>query len=63
MEPNSVVLLGTAAAEARSSVAAAARPSENGERRMAELASAALFEEALLGALRAHVTELRTVTR
>ena len=63
METNSFRLLGTAAADARGAVADAARQSEHPERRMAALASAALFEEALLGALRAHVSELRTVSR
>jgi len=33
------------------------------ERHMAEIGSAALFEEALLSALRAHLAELKSVAR
>jgi len=48
---------------ARERVARLAPTAAHDERTAARLAQAALFEEALLGALRAHIAELRTVAR
>ena len=63
MELNSFAAVGTAMLDARKGVLAAGGHPASDERRMAELGSAALFEEALLGALRAHFGELKTVAR
>ena len=48
---------------ARDRIEALAPNAAGGERGAARLAQAALFEEALLGALRARFAELRTVAR
>jgi hypothetical protein len=48
---------------ARNDVERAARGAARDERGAAGLARAALFEEALLGALKARFAELRSVTR
>jgi len=63
MEANSFTAVGNAMLEARGRVLAAGGLPANDERRMAQLGTAALFEEALLGALRAHLGELKTVAR
>jgi hypothetical protein len=53
----------TAALDARDRVERAATHAARDERAAASLAQAALFEEALLGALRARFAELRGVAR
>ena len=64
MEANTLDFLGTAAVGARDRLAGlAAQSGMPDERRMASIGAAALFEEALLTALRAQLTELRTVAR
>lgn len=63
MESNSFALLGMGAVAARDRLADAASTPGPQERRMAAIGSTALFEEALLGALRAHLTELKLVAR
>ena len=55
-------VIGTALA-ARERVEQLAPDAARDERASARLARAALFEEALLGALKAHLAELRTVAR
>jgi hypothetical protein len=52
-----------AARAARDAVVRLAPSASHDERATARIARAALFQEALLGAIRAHVAELRTVTR
>jgi hypothetical protein len=52
-----------AALAARASLAHLAAHGAPGERRMADVARAAIFEEALLGALRSRFNELRTVAK
>ncbi len=52
-----------AARAARDDVARLAPDAARDERATARIARAALFQEALLGAIRAHVAELRTVAR
>lgn len=52
-----------AALAAREHVERLAPGAAHDERASARLAKAALFEEALLGALRAHFAELRTVAK
>jgi len=52
-----------AALEARERVEALAPGAAHDERASARLAKAALFEEALLGAVRAHFAELRAVAK
>jgi hypothetical protein len=54
---------GEAALEARRRLEVLAPGAAHDERASARLAQAALFQEALLGALRAHVAELRAVAR
>jgi hypothetical protein len=53
----------SAALAARGSLVAAARTGGVDEPRMAAIARAAIFEEALLGALRSRFNELRTVAK
>jgi hypothetical protein len=55
-------VIGTALA-ARERVERFAPDAARDERAAARLARAALFEEALLGAIKAHVSELRTVAK
>ena len=52
-----------AAIAARDGVQRLAPDAAHDERASARLAKAAIFEEALLGALRAHFAELRTVAK
>ncbi|MEA2688326.1 MAG: hypothetical protein QOJ39_2204 [Candidatus Eremiobacteraeota bacterium] len=52
-----------AALAARERVQTLAPDAARDERASARLAKAAIFEEALLGALRAHFAELRTVAK
>jgi hypothetical protein len=52
-----------AALAARDAVVRLAPGAARDERATAGIARAAIFQEALLGALRAHVAELRTVAR
>jgi hypothetical protein len=52
-----------AALEARRNLESLAPGAARDERASARLARAAIFEEALLGALRAHLAELRTVAK
>ena len=52
-----------AALEARRHVESLAHGAARDERASARLARAAIFEEALLGALRAHLAELRTAAK
>ena len=54
---------GGAALDARRRLESLAPGAARDERASARLARAALFQEALLGALRAHVAELRTVAK
>ncbi|HTD32908.1 MAG TPA: hypothetical protein VK665_04570 [Candidatus Elarobacter sp.] len=54
---------GGAALDARRQLESLAPGAARDERASARLARAALFQEALLGALRAHVAELRTVAK
>ena len=66
MEPNDFALAGRTALEARdrlSALAASSAASDTPERKMAAIGQAALFEEALLSALRAHLAEFKLVTR
>lgn len=56
-------LAADAALAARERVERLAPGAAHDERASARLAKAALFEEALLGAIRAHFAELRTVSR
>lgn len=62
MEPNNFSLAGARALQARDHLTSLARAGGD-ERRMAEIGTTALFEEALLGALRAHLAELKLVAR
>lgn len=63
MESNSFGSLGVEALAARDRLSAAASLPGAQERRMSAVGSTALFEEALLGALRAHLAELKMVAR
>jgi len=63
MEPNAFGLIGKTALEARERLDKLALAPGPHERKMAEVGATALFEEALLAALHAHLNELRTVTR
>ncbi|HEY0394352.1 MAG TPA: hypothetical protein VGD01_07630 [Candidatus Elarobacter sp.] len=54
---------GQAALAARERLERLAPDAARDERAAARVARAAVFQEALLGALRAHVAELRTVAR
>jgi hypothetical protein len=54
---------GQAALAAREDLERLAPDAARDERAAARVARAAVFQEALLGALRAHVAELRTVAR
>ena len=49
--------------EARDRLTMLSRLPSRDEHRMAEIGATALFEEALLGALRAHLAELKMVSR
>jgi hypothetical protein len=62
MEANDFAFAGTRALEARDHLAQLAQQGGD-ERHMAEIGKTALFEEALLGALRAHLNELKIVAR
>jgi len=62
MEANDFSVAGSRALETRERLTALAQAGGN-ERHMAEIGTAALFEEALLGALRAHLNELKIVAR
>jgi len=62
MEPNDFAVAGAHALEARDRLTALAQQGGD-ERHMAEIGTTALFEEALLGALRAHLSELKIVAR
>lgn len=53
----------SAASAARTSLVGAARAGGVDEARMAVIARAAIFEEALLGAVRSRFNELRTVAK
>jgi len=53
----------TAALDARDRLGAASRLASQNERMMAPVARAAVFEEALLAALRARFNELRSVAK
>ena len=63
MEPNDFAFAGSRALEARERLAMLSRLPDRDERRMAAVGTTALFEEALLGALRAHLAELKLVAR
>jgi hypothetical protein len=62
MEANDFALAGARTLEARERLTALAQQGGD-ERHMAEIGTTALFEEALLGALRAHLNELKIVAR
>lgn len=61
MESNAFASTGARALEARDRLAVLARNAD--ERTMPEIGATALFEEALLSALHAHVAELKMVAR
>jgi len=63
MEPNDFAVAGAQAIEARERLTALARLPARDEQRMAAIGQTALFEEALLGAVRAHLSELKMVAR
>jgi len=63
MEPNDFAVAGAGAIQARERLTALARLPDRDEGRMAAIGETALFEEALLGALRAHLGELKIVAR
>ena len=63
MEPNDFAFAGSRALEARDRLTLLSRLPSRDEHRMAEIGATALFEEALLGALRAHLAELKMVAR
>ena len=63
METDSVTWTTDAARSARERVGTYAAQAARDERAAARFAGAALFEEALLGALRAQFAELRTVSK
>ncbi|MGH7716121.1 MAG: hypothetical protein ACREML_09025 [Vulcanimicrobiaceae bacterium] len=62
MEPNDFAFAGTRALEAREHLTSLAQQ-HGDEHHMAEIGKTALFEEALLTALRAHLNELKIVAR
>ncbi|MGH7659501.1 MAG: hypothetical protein ACRENA_01110 [Vulcanimicrobiaceae bacterium] len=62
MEPNQFATVAAQAVGARDRLTALARLPERDEKRMAQIGESALFEEALLGALHAHLSEVRIVT-
>ena len=62
MEANDFPIAGARVLEARDRLTALARGGAD-ERHMAEIGTTALFEEALLGALHAHLAELKLVAR
>jgi hypothetical protein len=62
MEANDFGFAGARALETRDHLAHLTQQGGD-ERHMAEIGKAALFEEALLGALRAHLNELKVVAR
>ncbi|MBV8074711.1 MAG: hypothetical protein JO140_04705 [Candidatus Eremiobacteraeota bacterium] len=65
MESNSFAFVGAKALASRDHLlaAAAAAAHEHRESRMAEIGAGAVFQEALLGALHAHLAELKLVAR
>jgi hypothetical protein len=63
MEPNQFATVAVQTVKAREQLTALARLPERDEARMAQIGETALFEEALLGALHAHLAEVRIVTR
>lgn len=63
MEANQFAFVGQRAIEARERLIALAQRPDRDQGRMAEIGTTALFEEALLGALRAHLSELKLVAR
>ena len=60
---NQFSAVATQAIAARDQLTALARLPERDEKRMAQIGASALFAEALLGALHAHLAEVRIVTR
>ena len=60
---NQFSVVATQAIAARDELSALARLPERDEKRMAQIGTNAVFEEALLGALHAHLAEVRIVTR
>ena len=62
MEANDFSVAGARTLEARDRLSELAKKGGD-ERHMAEIGTTALFEEALLGALRAHLNELKIVAR
>ena len=63
MESNSFDFVGAALVASRDHLSKVAATAGGDERRMTEIGTTALFEEALLGALRAHLAELKSVAR
>ena len=63
MEPNAFATVGARTIEAREELTSLARLPDHDERKMAQIGETALFEEALLGALRSHLSELKIVAR
>jgi len=61
MESNDFSVAGSRALEARDRLTSLAQQGD--DKHMAEIGATALFEEALLGALRAHLNELKIVAR
>jgi hypothetical protein len=62
MEANDFSVAAARAIQARDRLTSLAQQGGD-ERHMAEIGTTALFEEALLGALRAHLNELKIVAR
>jgi len=65
MESNSFAFVGAKALASRDQLLALGRAAahDRGPQIMAEIGRSAVFEEALLGALHAHLAELKAVTR
>ena len=63
MDSSSFSVLAATALASRDRLTTTASASDRGEFRMAELGATALFQEAVLSALRAHLAELKTVAR
>jgi len=63
MEQNDFAVAGASAIEARERLTALARLPDHDTKRMAQIGTAAIFEEALLSALKAHLLEVKMVAR
>ena len=63
VESNSFAFVGATAVASREHIGTTAASNAGDERRMTEIGATALFEEALLAALRAQLSELKSVAR